>query len=282
MGTATVPASGHHHPDPATGVISKDVLITPKTNLSARLYLPNINDSNRRRRLPVLLYFHGGAFCTYSAFNPEYHAHLNRLTAAANVVAVSVNYRLAPEYPLPAGYDDVWAAVQWVASHSHRSNSREPWLRKFADLQQVFVAGDSSGANMAHDVAVRAGEGKGVKLVGLALVDPFFGDVKRQELLWDVLYPVKGAKEEERKDPMSFPEVMGRVGCKRVAVFVAGKDWLKERGLKYYEALRESRWGGDEAELVETKGEGHDFHISYPNAPKAVGLVHSLASFINY
>lgn len=51
--------------------------------------------------------------------DPLYHNNtLNKLVAEANVVAVSVDYRLVPEHPLPAAYEDSWTALQWVASHA--------------------------------------------------------------------------------------------------------------------------------------------------------------------
>ncbi|CDP17008.1 unnamed protein product [Coffea canephora] len=57
-------------------------------------------------KLPLLVYLHGGGFLIKSAFSPTYHAHLNVVVAEAGVVAVSINYRLAPEHPLPLVYED--------------------------------------------------------------------------------------------------------------------------------------------------------------------------------
>lgn len=113
LGTATVPPSDE---DPLTGVGSKDVVISPGTNVSARLYLPKLVDP--RRKLPVVVYYHGGGFCIETAFSPTYHIFLNKLVAEANVIAVSVDYRRVPEHPLPAAYDDSWVALQWVVSHA--------------------------------------------------------------------------------------------------------------------------------------------------------------------
>ncbi|KAL2342360.1 hypothetical protein Fmac_003645 [Flemingia macrophylla] len=42
-------------------------------------------------KLPLLIYIHDGAFCVCTPFNPAYHNHLNAVSAAANVVVVSVH-----------------------------------------------------------------------------------------------------------------------------------------------------------------------------------------------
>ncbi|PQQ21656.1 CXE carboxylesterase [Prunus yedoensis var. nudiflora] len=63
--------------DPETGVSSKDITISHNPNISARLYLPNL-PQNQIQKLPILVYFHGGAFCVGSAFSLNYHRFLNR------------------------------------------------------------------------------------------------------------------------------------------------------------------------------------------------------------
>jgi acetyl esterase/lipase len=109
--------------DAATGVTCKDVAIDADAGLAARLYLPDGVPSSKR--LPVLVYFHGGSFVVHSAFSGVHNRFLNALVAAAGVVAVSVDYRLTPEHPLPAAYDDAWAALRWtLASCASLGRSR--------------------------------------------------------------------------------------------------------------------------------------------------------------
>lgn len=91
MGTSTVPPSLD---DPETHVQSKDVVFNPKEKLSSRVYLPKSD-----KKIPLLLYFHGGAFFIESAFSPTYHGYLNKIARAANVLIVSVDYRLAQSIP---------------------------------------------------------------------------------------------------------------------------------------------------------------------------------------
>ena len=149
MGNDVVPASL----DPATGVQSKDVTINTDSGVSARLYVPKAADP--AQKLPLLIYFHGGAFVVETAASSAYHTHLNNLAAEANVVVVSVDYRRAPEHPLPTAYEDSWDAVKWVASHSSRE---EPWLNEYADFERVFFAGERGGElSTQHGYPGRAG-----------------------------------------------------------------------------------------------------------------------------
>ncbi|XP_074367320.1 putative carboxylesterase 13 [Apium graveolens] len=124
------------------------------------------------RKLPVLIYVHGGAFSIGSAFSEFYTNYVSSLVASSNVIAVSADYRLAPENPIPACYDDSWEVFKWVASHGSGSGS-DPWLTNDADFNRVFVAGDSAGANIGHDIVSRVGsdqDGVGMEISGLVLV----------------------------------------------------------------------------------------------------------------
>ncbi|CAA6658157.1 unnamed protein product [Spirodela intermedia] len=178
MGTAVVPPSV----DSATGVASKDVPIVSATGVSARLYLPPppLASSAAGEKLPIVVYFHGGAFFVEFAASPTYHQYLNSLAAAARVLCVSVEYRRAPEHPLPAAYDDSWAALSWVAAHAGgaaAASPPEPWLSEYGDFTRVFLAGDSCGGNIAHNMAMRAAVetlSSGLKIEGLVAVHPYF------------------------------------------------------------------------------------------------------------
>lgn len=85
--------------DPKTGVESNDMVISSETGLSARLFIPKTT-IKKTQKLP-LVYFHGGGLVIESPFSFFYHSYLNSLVAEANVIAVSVHYRRAPEHPVP-------------------------------------------------------------------------------------------------------------------------------------------------------------------------------------
>ncbi|XP_043712394.1 probable carboxylesterase 2 [Telopea speciosissima] len=278
--------------DPQTGVSSKDVLIVPETGVAARIFLPKITNSTRK--LPLLIYVHGGGFCIETPFSPAYHNYVSSLVAKANVVAVSIHYRRAPEHPLPIAYDDSWAAIQWVASHSKR-NGTESWLNKYADFDRFFMAGDSAGANIAHNLAMKSVETplkNGVKIVGLGMVHPYFHgeeplgpeaseEEKREnvDLMWLSACPSTSGCDDPRVNPAACKN-LASLACKRVLVFLAGSDVVRDGGVFYYETLKKSGWKG-KLELMDVEGENHVFHISKPNSEKALAMLDLLASFLN-
>jgi acetyl esterase/lipase len=278
--TETVPPSN----DPLTGVQTKDTVVSQENSLSVRLFIPKITDPTQK--LPLLIYIHGGAFCIESPFSSLYHNYLTDLVHNANVIAVSVQYRRAPEHPLPAAYDDSWAAIQWVASHVNGEGS-ESWLNGHADFDRTFLAGDSAGANIAHNMAVRAGSTNGlngVKIVGVVLAHPFFGNNEPDTFspVIEFIFPSVRIYDDPRINPAGAGGAeLASLGCARVLIFVAGKDRLRDRGVRYCEALKKSGWDGL-VEIVETEGEGHVFHLLNPNCAKARVMMEKVVSFINH
>lgn len=105
--------------------------------LAARLYRP-IKTQAGEPGLPLLVFFHGGGFV---ACGIDTHANICRtLAARANVLVLSVDYRLAPEARFPAAAHDALAAVRWAAAHAAQ-------LGAIPDA--LAVAGDSAGGNLA-------------------------------------------------------------------------------------------------------------------------------------
>ncbi|KAL2457741.1 putative carboxylesterase 2 [Forsythia ovata] len=265
--------------DPTTDVQSKDVVISPENAVSARLFLPKSTIPNQK--LPLLIYVHGGAFSIESAFSSLYHNYLNTLVAEAKVIAVSIEYRLAPEYAVPACYDDCWEVIKWVELHAG-GQGPDPWLNEFADFDRVFLAGDSAGANIAHNTAIRVSLdefGSGIKIVGIILVHPFFGNGKTDNL-WMFICPETSGSNDPRLNPAADLDLLSKLGCNRVLVCTAGKDRFKERGLIYYDAVKNSNWKG-EIEIFDIEGEDHVFHLFKSTCENAVLLLKKIVGFMN-
>ncbi|KAK8681601.1 hypothetical protein V6N13_054003 [Hibiscus sabdariffa] len=281
--------------DLETNVLSKDIVLTPETGVSARIYRPNF--VTKRQKLPLAVYFHGGAFCVASPAFPNYHTSLNKLVAEANVVVLSVGYRLSPEHPLPAAYEDSWAALRWVASHEEEDGQNETWIEDYVDLDQVYLVGDSAGANIAHHLALRIKEsdpGQRFKILGIGMTHSYFwgtnpigsevADRFRKEMVdkwWLYVCPSDKGCDDPLINPFvdGSPDLAG-LACRRVLVVVAEKDILKDRGRFYYDKLVKSEWKG-KAEIMENEGEDHVFHIFNPESDKAKSLIKRLAAFLN-
>ncbi|XP_066399534.1 2-hydroxyisoflavanone dehydratase-like isoform X2 [Miscanthus floridulus] len=266
-GRCTVPAGF----DADTGVTSKDVVIDAATGVAARLYLPSIqtvrtssgsDNSGTTKKLPILVFFHGGFFIVGSSRDRNFHRYVNSLVANARVVAVSVDYRLAPEHPLPAAYDDSWAALNWAVSGA------DPWLSDHGDLGRVFVGGASAGANIAHNMAVAAGMNGGlqaapppasVRIEGVILLHPSFCGEQRPEdeakefweankKRWAVIFPgASNGSDDPRINPMAAgagAPGLAKLAGKKLFVSTASEDPRAPRGRAYCDAVRTGGWSG--------------------------------------
>ncbi|EHA8586392.1 Tuliposide A-converting enzyme 2, chloroplastic [Cocos nucifera] len=281
--------------DRETGITTKDVVINQETGVSVRLFLPKL-DGTTPKKLPIYVYFHGGGFVVGSAFDSPSHHYLTTLVAKANVIAVSVDYRLAPEHPLPIAYEDSWVALKWVASHA-AGGAAESWLAEHGDFGRIFLDGCSAGGNIAHHMALRAGAAglePGVRIRGMVLVHPYFarrdpypselvdkGLKEKMDGLWLLACPGTVGMDDPLVNPLAeaAPSLKG-LGCEKVLVCVAEKDVLRDGGRAYYEGVKKSGWRGD-VEWLESEGEGHAFHVVKLNSEKALELMERTVKFIN-
>ncbi|OWM74224.1 hypothetical protein CDL15_Pgr008537 [Punica granatum] len=306
IGTPYVPPSLD---DPKSGVSSKDITISQNPLIKARLHIPKqvldqsqATDNKSPEKLPLLVYYHGGGFCIESAFSLVEHRLLQSITAEARILAVSIEYRLAPEHLLPAAYEDCWEGLQWVTSHSAAGEMKpgfeaDPWITIHADFERLFIGGDSAGANLAYNTVMRAGTEKlsgGVKILGAFITHPYFWGSKavgseneKEQLkvlpctLWNALYPnAPNGIDNPMINPLApkAPSLSG-LACKRLLVSVASQDQLKSRGVSFYKAMKESGWEG-EAELVQVEGEEHAFHILNFETESAKMMIKRLAEFL--
>ena len=122
------------NPTPVAKVINTTI---PGANIPVRIYIP-VGDGP----FPVLSYFHGGGFVLMSIDTVD--EICRSLCAKSACVVMSVGYRLAPEYPYPAGPQDCITATKWMM--------REAGQYKGIGSSMV-VAGDSAGGYMALTVA---------------------------------------------------------------------------------------------------------------------------------
>ena len=82
----------------------------------------------------VLLYFHGGGY--YRGSTATVREMVARMSRAAGVKALSIDYRLAPEHPFPAAVDDAVASYRWLLAQDYAAHN-------------LVVGGDSAGGGLA-------------------------------------------------------------------------------------------------------------------------------------
>jgi epsilon-lactone hydrolase len=100
------------------------------------LILPESGDRSR-----LIVYYHGGGFFLFSA--QTYRVTTTNLARASGIAVFAPDYRLAPEHPAPAAHDDAFGVYQAALDSGYAAD-------------QLALAGDSAGGNLALATAVRA------------------------------------------------------------------------------------------------------------------------------
>ncbi len=117
-----------------------------------RLYQPQADKAGS-----VMLYLHGGG---YVLGGLESHDDVcAELADRAGMAVVGVGYRLAPEHPFPAAFDDAWAVLQYLSTRHDR----------------LIVGGDSAGGNLAAAISLKARDEGGPEISGQVLIYPGLG-----------------------------------------------------------------------------------------------------------
>jgi acetyl esterase len=111
----------------------------PTREILVRVYRP-VGDSGPR---PGILDIHGGGF-TVGTVELQ-HGAVSQMAREVGAVVATVEYRLAPEHPYPAGLDDCYVALEWMARESSDLG---------IDPQRIAVFGSSAGGGLAAALAL--------------------------------------------------------------------------------------------------------------------------------
>lgn len=192
--------------------------------------------------LPCLVFFHGGGWVIGDL---ESHDNVCRnLAAAANCVVVATDYRLAPEHPFPAPFDDCYTATCWVESNADTLD---------IDAGRIAVGGDSAGGNLSAAVCLKARDTNGPSLVHQLLMYPVMDYnfdtpsyvenaegymLTRATMDWFFTHYLGGA---DGSDPLISPLRAGDVsGLPAATVITAEFDPLRDEGEAYGVRLKDA------------------------------------------
>uniref|UniRef100_A0ACD6A8M7 Uncharacterized protein n=1 Tax=Avena sativa TaxID=4498 RepID=A0ACD6A8M7_AVESA len=276
-------------PPPDQPVVEwKDVVYDASHNLKLRMYKP-ADASSGKKKLPVLVYFHGGGYVLGSFEKPNFHACCLRLAGELPAIVLSADYRLAPEHRLPAAFDDAETALSWLrgqaAAAAAAAENADPWLAESADFGRAFLCGDSSGGNIVHHMAVRLGLGSlsldPVRVTGCVMLGLIFGGVPEYDTLWRLALPL-GSSTKNQDHPLANPFAPGSPALDGVPLppmLVLSAERDKQRGATadYVARLKAM---GKPVELLEFEGQIHAFFYHDPYGDAGSGVVRAVKRFV--
>jgi acetyl esterase len=255
---------------PPADVATRDLRIPgcpdgARHTVGLRVYTPRV-DGDAKGPHPVVVYFHGGGYALGDV--DTYDRVTRQLCADAQAVVVSVDYRLAPEHPYPAAFDDAWAALAWIGSAQG-----EDTLGPSVDTRRLAVAGDSAGAVIASVTTMLARDaGHPLRIAAQALYYPPAAGghpgpypSRDQHAAGPTLtratmdyfsryaFGADGVAPDWRGAPLRAPSL---AGLPPALLLVASHDPLRDEALAYGQALAAA---GTAVEAVEYHGLAHGF-----------------------
>lgn len=208
----------------------------PAGEIPIRIYQPAEKSNG------ILVYYHGGGWVIG---NLESHDWMCRALAnASQCTLVSVDYRLAPEHPFPAGPEDCYAAAVWVSNNAAALGS---------DANHLAVGGDSAGGNLAAVVSIMGRDRGGPRIRHQMLIypatDAAMNTPSQKEFIRDGYVLSKADMEwfwghylREKKDadnPYASPARSRDLrGLPPAHVITAEFDPLRDEGENYAELLK--------------------------------------------
>ena len=212
------------------------VIAGPAGDLPVRLYTPEGTGP-----LLVLLFFQK----SWCAGNLDTHEIMCRgLCRGAGCLVLTVDYRLAPEHPFPAGLEDCYAATCWMAAHAAEFQG---------DPARMAVGGESGGGNFAAAIALMIRDRGGPALVFQLLLCPV-ADFRLTTASWRdysgymftreefvIVREFYVPHEEEQANPYATPGLSPNLhGLPPALVITAECDPVRDGGERYGQRLLEA------------------------------------------
>jgi acetyl esterase/lipase len=223
----------------------------------------------------ALLYIHGGAW--FMGSTKTHRALVSHLAHASGIRALLINYRLAPEYPFPAGLEDCITAYEWL-------------LKNGLSAQKIVVAGDSAGGNLSLALLIALRDAsKPLPACAVALspatdlalsgesyktqlhLDPFFSNFHSTSIIEDYI------TNHDPHHPLISPLYADLSGLPPLLIHVGEHEILLDDAVRFgISALA----AGVEAQTVVWPGMFHVFHMFAPILPEAIRADEQIAAFI--
>lgn len=257
---------------PAPAVV-KRMIPGPKGAPEVALYIAGATAGASK---PAVLHIHGGGYILGSAF--ESQPSIQELAANHDCVAISVEYRLAPETPFPGSLEDNYAALLWMYTHAAELG---------IDRSRIAIKGESAGGGHAAALAIAARDRGEVPICLQVLIYPMLDDrtgstvavppyighyiwtVANNRFGWTSLLgkPAGAAQAPAGAVPA---RVENLAGLPPAWIGVGSVDLFANEDVEYGRRLLQA---GVSTELHLVPGGFHGFDIMVPQAPLTVAFV---------
>ncbi len=197
---------------------------------------------NQTEKSPGLLYLHGGGFQIQGT--PVQERMVANIILETGHKAVYVNYRLAPKYPFPTALEDCYHALLWMVEHADFLN---------IDINDISVAGESAGGNLAAAVALLARDRKGPKIHRQMLLYPVLDvnqETKSMKLYFDApmwnanlnrdMWKIYLKNGDYGMLQYASPSLADVAGLPETYIETADYDCLRDEGINYGKKLKKA------------------------------------------
>ena len=241
------------------GVAREEVLVSRDRGPDVRALLYTKQSGEGLR--PGYVHVHGGGYVLGSADGSD----INNIEVAAKLGAVvlSVDYRLAPEHPIPAPLEDCYAGLAWLHENARALN---------VDTSRIAVGGESAGGGLAAALAIHARDKGEYAVCHQHLTYPMLdnrtgtaeqpGDPLTGEFVWTREANQFGWTSYLGDAPALAPQVPSRVedfaGLPPAWIFTVGLDLFRDENIAYAQGLMAA---GVPTELIVYPGACHGFQM---------------------
>lgn len=207
-------------------------------DITLRIFDPN-------NKSKILIYIHGGGWVSG---NLDTHCNIcYKLAEKLNRKVISIGYRLAPEYPFPAGLNDCYIVTKNIMENIEKLNIKS---------KDVIIMGDSAGANLAMSVSLMGLHNKTFRVGKIIMIYPttqtdyskksiykslFYNDNKgfltRKYLEnWTNMYlPDEESKDNQYVNLMNAKRLFG---LPKTLIITGTNDPLHDEGIAFVKKLR--------------------------------------------
>jgi acetyl esterase/lipase len=222
------------------GLYRKEILAPQDSGPAVRCLLYGPAERENATSTAAYLHVHGGGYLFGS---PEGSDPMNRYIARElGITVLSVDYRLAPEHPIPAPLDDCYAALSWL--HENATDLG-------VDPQRIGIGGESAGGGLAAALAIKARDAGEYPICWQALTYPMLdnrtgseaypGDALVGEFVWTRELNQYGWQSYLGQAAPEAPQVPARLqsfeGLPPTWMFTATLDLFRDENIEYAQQL---------------------------------------------